>query len=206
VIGPRIESLETEPPKGEVIMADKQEKPREATKPESGELVRQGQQQETRPSTRDVVQRDPLQLMRDFARDPFQMMREMMRWDPFREMMPVMQSQAMWSPDFDVRETKDSFVFKADLPGTKQDDIEVSLLGNRLQITGRREQEEETKDETYYACERSYGSFTRTFTLPENADSEHISTDFSDGVLTLVVPKQAESKWRKILLGKGAKH
>jgi HSP20 family protein len=170
----------------------------------------QGQTQEQRGELvrRDPTQmsREPFQRMRDFMRDPFEAMRDLMRWDPFREIAPFTGGQGGWSPDFDVRETKDSYVFEADLPGAKKENIDISLVGNRLQVTGKRDEEQETREDTYYAYERSYGTFTRTFTLPDTADTEHISSNLSDGVLTLVVPKTAESKARKIQIGSGDKH
>jgi HSP20 family protein len=111
-----------------------------------------------------------------------------------------------WSPAFNVRETNDSYVFEADLPGAKKDDIEISLVGNRLQVSARRFDEQETSDDTYYAYERSCGNFTRTFTLPDSADTEHISSNFADGVLKLVIPKAEAAKPRKIQIGSGDKH
>jgi HSP20 family protein len=71
--------------------------------------------------------------------DPFRAMRDMLRWDPFREMAPM----SVYSPSFDVTENKDSYVFKADVPGVKQEDLEITLTGNRLQITGKRDVETE---------------------------------------------------------------
>jgi HSP20 family protein len=68
-------------------------------------------------------------------------------------------------PDFEVKETKEGFVFKADVPGIKEKDLEITMTGNRLTISGKREAEMEERSDTYYACERSYGSFTRAFTL-----------------------------------------
>jgi HSP20 family protein len=163
------------------------------------------QAQQSRPQSGQLVRKEPAQGARN-AFDPLQVMREWMRWDPFREMAPLVSGDGQWSPDFDVRETKDSYVFTADVPGVKTDDLDISILGNRLQVSGKREEEEEVRDDTFYACERSYGSFMRTFTLPETADTEHITSKFSDGVLTLVVPKAAESKARKIQIGSGEKH
>jgi HSP20 family protein len=139
------------------------------------------------------------------VRDPFEMMREMMRWDPFREMAPFAQLDMQWQPHFDVRETKESFIFKADLPGVKKEDIKVELTGNRLQISGRREEEKEAKEDTYYTYERNYGSFSRMFTLPEGVDVEHIKTDLADGVLSLVIPKRVEAQARQIPINIGKK-
>ena len=131
--------------------------------------------------------------------DPFRTMREMLRWDPFREMAPIFpQLERAWMPSFEVRENKDGYVFKADLPGVKQDDIEVSLSGNRLQISGKRDEEKEAKGDTFYTYERAYGSFSRSFTLPDGADADHVKTELEDGVLTLVVPKRPEAQARKI--------
>jgi HSP20 family protein len=130
--------------------------------------------------------------------DPFRAMRDLMRWDPFREMAPMLAAEREWMPAFVVREDKDAFHFKADLPGIKREDIEVSLAGNRLVVAGKREAEKETKDDTFYAFERSYGSFKRVFTLPEGIDPEHVTSELKDGVLTLVVPKKAEAQAKKI--------
>lgn len=135
--------------------------------------------------------------------NPYKMMREMLRWDPFREMGPSFGAfpqfeGAEWNPSFEVTENKDSFLFKADVPGVKKEDLEITTTGNRIQITGKRESEHETKNDKIYAYERQYGSFSRMFTLPEGADIEHAKTDLKDGVLTLVVPKLAAAQAKKI--------
>jgi HSP20 family protein len=126
-------------------------------------------------------------------------------FDPFGEMTPYA-SQQMWNPNFEVRETKDAFLFKADLPGIKQEDVDIELHGNRLAISGKRDSEHEDKDgDTVYAYERSFGSFYRAFTLPDNADTENVSCDLKEGVLTLAVPKKAGPQPKKIAIGKGKK-
>ena len=131
--------------------------------------------------------------------DPFQAMREMLRWDPFREMAPIFpQLERAWMPSFEVRENKDGYVFIADLPGVKKDDLEVSLTGYRLQISGKRDEEKEAKGDTFYTYERAYGSFSRAFTLPDTADVAHVRSELKDGVLTLVVPKKPEAQAKKI--------
>jgi HSP20 family protein len=134
--------------------------------------------------------------------DPLRMAREMLRWDPFREMAPYWPASdiAAFQPAFEVKETKEAYVFKADLPGVKEQDIDITRTGNRLIVSGRREAEKEDKTDTYYAYERSYGSFTRTFTLPDGIDGEHIRADLKDGVLSLVVPKTPEAQPKKISL------
>ncbi len=137
--------------------------------------------------------------------DPFRMMRDLLRWDPFSEMTPFagIDRGLAFMPQFEVKETQDAYVFKADLPGVKDADLDISVTGNRLTVSGRREQEERQEGETYYALERTYGSFTRTFTLPEGVDADHVSADLRDGVLTLKVPKKPEAQPKKIELKAG---
>ena len=131
-----------------------------------------------------------------------------MRWDPFREMAPAFPEfpeleRIGWNPNFEVKEDKDAFVFKADLPGAKKEDIEINTTGNRLQISGKREAEKEKKSETVYTYERQYGSFVRSFTLPEGTDLEHAKSELKDGVLTLVVPKLPGAQTKKIPISTG---
>jgi HSP20 family protein len=134
--------------------------------------------------------------------DPFRAARELFRWDPFHEMAPFgfLTEGAPFTPAFEVKETKESYLFKADLPGVKEADLDITRTGNRLTVSGKREAEKEERAETYYAYERSYGSFTRSFTLPEGIDGEHIRADLKDGVLTLVIPKTPEAQPKKISL------
>ena len=98
-------------------------------------------------------------------------------------------------------------MFKADLPGVKQDDVEISLTDNRLLITGKRDQEMAQDEGTLHTYERSFGSFQRAFVLPDNADLDKISSDLKDGVLTLAVPKKETpaQQRRKIQNGSGQK-
>jgi HSP20 family protein len=137
--------------------------------------------------------------------DPMRWARDLLRWDPFREMIPSVPAfeEVAFSPDFEVKETKEGYIFKADLPGVAEKDLEITRTGTRLQVTGKRESEKEEKGETWYVSERSYGSFTRAFTLPEGIDSEHIHAELKDGVLTVIVPKAPEVQPKKIAI-KGA--
>lgn len=131
---------------------------------------------------------------------PLRLWRDVMRWDPFAEMLPswAEEERALFSPDFDVKETKDAFVFKADLPGIDPKDVDVQMTENRLTVTGKREQEKEEKSDTMYRRERSYGSFSRSFTLPSGVDSDKIDADLKNGVLTLRVPKKPEAKPKQV--------
>jgi HSP20 family protein len=143
--------------------------------------------------------------------NPLRAMRELMQWDPFREMAPSWEpfrelSRMMplgrmeWSPSFDITENKESYTFKVDVPGVKKEDLEVSVTGNRLQISGKRDATEETKTDTVYTYERQYGSFLRSFTLPDGADLDHAKSELKDGVLTLVIPKTTAAQAKKITI------
>ena len=96
-------------------------------------------------------------------------------------------------------------MFKADVPGIKEPDIEVNLAGNRLTISGKREAEKEDKGETLYTYERSYGSFTRTFTLPEQTDASQVKAELKNGELTVVVPKTPAAVAKRIPVASGDK-
>jgi HSP20 family protein len=154
----------------------------------------------------DIVKKNGGQLAKW---DPMRAMRDMLNWDPFREMAPFAAlppfEPASFSPSFDITENKDAFLFKADVPGVKKDDIEITTTGNRLQISGKRDSEHETKTDTIYTYERQYGTFCRSFTLPEGADLENARSELKDGVLTLAVPKKPGAQAKKIAISAGAK-
>lgn len=124
---------------------------------------------------------------------PFQLMRDLLRMDPFQMPMLGLEREANFVPSFEVRETDKEFSFIADLPGVKPDDLDIELVGNRLEIGGKREAEKSQDEGTVHTYERFYGSFMRTFVLPENADLDKIDSDLKDGVLTIKVPKKAGS-------------
>jgi len=136
--------------------------------------------------------------------DPFRVMRDMLRWDPFREMAPSFAAEPTgFSPAFEIKETKDAFVFKADVPGIKDPDVEVNVVGNRLTISGKRDAEKEEKGDRFYTYERSYGSFTRTFTLPDQPEASHVKAELTNGELTVVVPKAASAVAKRIPVSSG---
>jgi HSP20 family protein len=139
------------------------------------------------------------------SQTPGQWVRALMGWDPFQEMEPWPTYRgADFNPTFDVKETKEGFVFRADLPGIQEKDIDVTLTGNRLVISGKREEEKKEQSDVYFACERSYGSFTRAFTLPEGVDAGLARADYKNGVLTLLVPKKPEAQPKKIAVKAGS--
>ena len=103
-----------------------------------------------------------------------------------------------WAPAIEVFEKEDKFVVKAELPGMKEEDINVSIVGDTLTIKGERKAESEVKEEDYYCCERSYGSFSRSIAVPSNVDAKKIEASFEDGVLDISLPKVPEVKPKKI--------
>jgi len=142
--------------------------------------------------------------------EPLQILRELgsLGWphrglEAFREIGPMMMERA-FAPRFDVKETRDAYVFTADMPGVRDDDLEISVTGNHLTISGRREEEERQEDEQYYAYERSFGTFTRNFSLPEGADPDRVNAEFKNGVLRVSVGKRPEVQPRRVSISGGA--
>jgi HSP20 family protein len=140
---------------------------------------------------------------------PFQIMRDLTAWDSFREMGGIASALGRaYAPSFNVKETRDAYVFTADLPGVRDEDIEISLTGNHLTVTAQREEDVQEEGDQYFTYERSYGSFTRSFALPDGADTDKAEADFKNGVLQITVGKRPEVQPRRISLldaAKGAK-
>jgi len=132
--------------------------------------------------------------------EPFRVMRNLLRWDPFRDFNYLEEPSSAFMPSFDVKENADAYVFTADMPGIKRDDLDIQLAGNRLTISGHRETEAGEEGQVY-SMERSFGSFSRSFTLPEEVESSKVAAELKDGVLTLKVPKSPEVRPRKITIG-----
>jgi HSP20 family protein len=103
-----------------------------------------------------------------------------------------------WSPALDVREDKDSFVIRAELPGLKREDIEVSLQDGALVISGERKFEKTEEGVEVHRQERYYGKFQRALTLPEPVAVDKVKADYKDGILTVTLPKTEEARPRKI--------
>jgi len=130
--------------------------------------------------------------------EPFRLLRDLMRADSIGDPWTALETPRAWIPDFDVKEAKEAYILKADVPGMRESDLKVSLAGNRLTISGTRDEEEKREGEAYYAAERVLGSFSRTFQLPEGADAERVHAELHDGVLTLFLPKRPDVKTRQI--------
>jgi HSP20 family protein len=89
-------------------------------------------------------------------------------------------------------------VLKAELPGINPDDVEIRVEDNTLYLKGQRKFEKEVKEQNYHRVERSYGTFTRTFSLPNSVDADKVAANYKDGVLTLTMPKKEEAKPKTI--------
>jgi len=100
---------------------------------------------------------------------------------------------SLWRPMTDIVETKESYVFKIELPGFKKEDIKVEFAGETLTLRGERKHREETKGETCHRLERNYGVFERSFTIPKAVDAKKIEASLQEGILMLTIPKLEES-------------
>lgn len=103
-----------------------------------------------------------------------------------------------FTPSLDVSEESDKVVVRAELPGVKAEDIELSVQGNALMISGEKKQESKQEKENYHHMERNWGRFRRTVPLPSDVDPEKISAECREGVLTITLPKSERAKPRKI--------
>ena len=99
-----------------------------------------------------------------------------------------------WTPSVDISETDDNFEVRAELPGVAKDDLHVSVKDNLLTLSGEKRQENVDDTQNYSRVERRYGSFQRRFTLPSEVATDNIKAEYSDGVLTLSIPKPEAAK------------
>jgi HSP20 family protein len=119
-------------------------------------------------------------------------------WRLFEDFLGDQPRSAQFAPAVEVTETDDAYVVKAEIPGTKPEDVHVELHDGVLTLRGEKRQERDEDKEHVRYVERVYGSFSRSFALPQNADQEKVEAGFKDGVLTLRVPKREEAKPRTI--------
>ena len=124
------------------------------------------------------------------------------RWDPFSEMSRLhdlaRSAQPAFRPAVDIVESAEAFEVRAEVPGMKAEDIHLDVEKNVLTLRGERTLAETTEGADYRRVERSYGSFTRSFSLPETVDDEAIEANLADGVLTVRLPKKEAPTARKI--------
>ena len=107
-------------------------------------------------------------------------------------------SPRLWMPPVDIRETEEALMFAVELPGLTKENIDLTLENNILTISGERKFEKETKSEEYHRMERSYGNFSRSFTLPAGVRTDKVDANFEHGVLHIQLPKQEGAKPKKI--------
>ena len=142
----------------------------------------------------------------------------LVRWDPFRELEDVSDRLnrmfarptssgtngketmivADWTPSVDISETEGEYQIKAEIPDVKKGDVKITLEDGVLTIQGQRKREQEDKGTKYHRIERSYGSFARTFSLPDVIEVEKVKAEFKDGVLHLHLPKSEKTKPKTI--------
>ena len=103
-----------------------------------------------------------------------------------------------WAPAVDIYETENELVLTADLPGILEKEIDVRVENNMLTVRGERQFENKVKEDNYLRVERTYGSFSRSFSLPNTVNTEAISAEYKNGVLTVQLPKRAESKPKQV--------
>ncbi len=141
-----------------------------------------------------VTRYNPNLRMREFRRG-FELLNSML--DEFN----VEKSENFRSdflPAINTREGEYAYHIEVDLPGMKKEDINIQVEDNTLVISGERKMKEEMKEENYYKVESSFGSFSRSFSLPEEADVENIHAESTDGVLEVIVPKLESAKVEKV--------
>ena len=134
----------------------------------------------------------------------------LVRWDPFSDIDTMFNrlappslwswprisrsengdSKLAWSPSANISETDKEYTIRAELPAVKKEDVHVTVDGGMITIAGERKQQKEEKNERFHRVESLYGSFTRSFSLPENAEATAIKCDSKDGVLTIHIPKK----------------
>jgi HSP20 family protein len=142
----------------------------------------------------------------------------LIRWDPFRELEEMSErlnrvigrpaarrengketmTVADWVTTVDISENEREYLIKAELPEVKKEDVKITLEHGVLTIQGERQQEKEEKGKKYHRVERSYGTFVRSFTLPDSVDEEKVAAEFKDGMLHLRLPKTEKAKPKAI--------
>ena len=147
-------------------------------------------------------------------------MATLVRWEPFREMAALQNEMSRfmygllegngrtnqaWVPPLDVWETENEIVYAVDLPGVPEDKISVELDDGALTISAERERTQEESDERFYRFERRYGTFSRTFGVPQGVNESDISAGYKDGVLEVHVQKPEQPKPKRIQLGSSAR-
>jgi HSP20 family protein len=139
------------------------------------------------------------------------------RYDPFRDLRTLQEEvnrlfstnltrgfgeegigRGAWIPSVDIFENKDQIVLEAELPGMKREDFDLTIENNVITLRGERRFEKQDDTDNYHRVERSYGSFTRSFTLPQSVSADGATAEYANGVLRVTLPKREEAKSRRI--------
>ena len=139
------------------------------------------------------------------------------RYDPFRDLRTLQEEvnrlfstnltrafddegigRGAWAPSVDIYENKDQIVLEAELPGMNQEDFDLSIENSIITLRGERKFEKTEETDNYHRVERSYGAFTRSFTLPQTVSAEGATAEYNNGVLRVTLPKREETKARRI--------
>lgn len=138
----------------------------------------------------------------------------LVKWNPFRELEDVsnrlntlfgrlpastgagqeMLAVTDWTPIVDISETDKAYLIKGEIPGVKKEDVKVTIEDGMLTVRGERHQEKEDKGEKFHRVERCYGSFMRSFRLPDDADESTVKAEFKDGIISVTLPKSEQAK------------
>ena len=141
-----------------------------------------------------IVKYDPFRELRSLQDEMTRLFSGVMPANFNREEM----THGAWAPSVDIYEDKEHLILEAELPGMSRDDFEISVENNVITLRGERRFEKKTEGDNYHRVERSYGTFTRSFTLPQTVTAEGAAADFENGVLRVSLPKREETKARKI--------
>lgn len=143
-------------------------------------------------------------------------MKAITRWEPFRNLDTLQEQMSRffadsavrspwgesaitsWAPAVDIYEDGNQLVFKADLPDINEKELDLRIENNTLTLRGERKFEKKVEEENYLRVERRYGSFSRSFSLPNTVNTEAIKAEYKNGVLTVILPKREESKPKQI--------
>jgi HSP20 family protein len=142
-------------------------------------------------------------------------MSSVIRWEPFRNANTLQEqfnrsfegsftgrnsesNLTTWAPAVDIYETENELVLKADLPAIDEKDLDIRVENNMLTVRGERKFEKQVNEDNYLRVERAYGSFSRSFSLPNTVNTEAIRAEYKNGVLTVQMPKRAESKPKQV--------
>lgn len=149
-----------------------------------------------------LVRWNPVRELANFPSDILSMQKEINHmFDRFFRGGTVADDGIMttnWLPAVDLIEKDDEFVAKVELPGVNKDDVKITMQDNILTVRGEKKEEKETRQSNYHRLERSYGSFQRSFTLPNAVKADKVEAQYKDGILTITLPKSEEAKRKQI--------